>query len=154
MTEEQHQTETPVVVEEQRPQPKKRQRRVMVDVTVVTQEGEGALVQWAKPDTNYVSRGFVAVADVEDGKCDKAVLKAAHPYGVPWAKLLVLEPIVEIVPERVEDELHRRQIWTVSDIEGNAMGAQHALLAAAALSIGDLHNRGSKYERSEKDEGG
>ena len=151
MTEEQ---QDEVVVAEEQPQPKKRQRRVMVDVTVVTQEGEGALVQWMKPDGKNVVRGFVAVADVKDGKCDKAVLKAAHSYGVPWAKLLVLDPIVEIVPERVEDELHRRQIWTVADIEGNTMGAQHALLTVAKLSIGDLHNRGSKYERSEKDEGG
>ena len=152
MIEEQQQDE--VVVEEQQPQPKKRQRRVLVDVTVISQAGEGALVQWMKPDGKHVSRGFVAAADVKDGKCDKAVLKAAHPYGVPWAKLLVLDPIVEIVPERVEDELHRRQIWTVADIEGNAMTAQHALLFVAGLSIGDLHNRGSKYERSEKDEGG
>ena len=134
----------------EQPQPKK-QRRVLADVTVVSQEGEGALVQWMKPDGKHVARGFVAVADIEDGKCDKAALKAAHPYGVPWGKLIDL---TKITPEGVEDELHRRQIWTVSDIEKNAMGAEQALLAAARLSIGDLHNRGSKYERSEKDGGG
>jgi len=149
MTEE-HQEEMVVTEEEQPPKPKKK-RRVLVDVRVIEREGEGALVQWMKPDGKNVARGFVDVADIKDGKCDKTALEAAHPFGVPWAKLI---DVTKLTPERIEDELHRRQIWTVADIESNTTAADRALLTAAELGIGDLHNRGSEYERSEKDEGG
>lgn len=151
MTEEQQQ-EVVAAEEEQEPKPKKK-RRVLIDVRAIAREGESALVEWVTPPSG-LSRGFIEADKIESGKVDAEVLKAAHPYGMPWGKLVDLEAIT---PEVVEHELYKQGIWVAADIETNMKKAQRALLVIASkagLAVGELHNRGKEYERNKKEEGG
>ena len=151
MIEEQQQDEAVVVAEEQ-PKPKKK-RRVLIDVRAIAREGESALVEWTTPPGG-LSRGFIEADKIESGKVDTEVLKAVHPYGVPWGKLVDLE---KLTPEIVEYELHQQGIWVATDLESRMKQAKRALLmiaSKAGLTVGELHNRGSEYERNKKDEGG
>ena len=149
---EEYQQDEVVAVEEQPPKLKKK-RRVLVDVRIIERAGESALVEWAKPPSG-TSRGFIEVAKIESGsKVDAEVLnKNAHPYGVPWGKLVDLEAIT---PQVVEDELHRCGIWVTADIESRLGQVQRAILVVmsqAGLTVGELHNRGSEYERFKREE--
>ena len=153
MIEEQQQDEVVVAVEEEQQPKPKRKRRVLIDVRAIAREGESALVEWATPPSG-LSRGFIEADKIESGKVDADVLKAVHPYGVPWGKLVDLE---KITPQVVEYELHRHGIWVAEDIESNMKQAQRALLVIASkakLVVGELHNRGSEYERSGKEDRG
>lgn len=130
----------------------KKTRRTLVSVVIIEHpaESESMLVQWVIPKTNRHARGYVPVDKVEDGKCDAKVLEAAQPYGVPWGKLF---DTTHITPERIELELHRRNIWTVDDLEQRTRLALGAITAVAGPIIGVLHQRGKDHERFEKEEG-
>ena len=155
MIEEQQQDEVVVAVEEeQQPKPKKK-RRVLVDVRIIAKEGESALVEWSTPPSG-LSRGFIEADKIESGKVDADVLKAAGPFGVPWGKL-VDEDLKAITPQAVEHELYRQGIWSTADIESRMKQVQRALIvimSKAGLTVGELHNRGSEYERSGKEDRG
>ena len=141
---EDHQEEAGVVE-----QPKPKKREALVDVIVLSQEGESALVQWIIPKTNNrIARGYVEAAKIEDSKCEENVLAAAQPYGVPWGKLIDIEHF-NITPQRIEDELHRRNMWTVADIERDTTLAMRSLVSIMGPIIGQLHQRGRDYERFE-----
>ena len=147
MSDEVSEQEEIVVVEEK---PKRKPRRKMVDVIIVAQEGDGALVQWVKPNSEKLARGYIPVETVEDGKCDAKALEAAQPYGVPWSTLI---DALQVTPERVEAELYRRNIWTVADLENNTQLVMRALTLIVGPIIGVLHQRGRDHERFEKEEG-
>jgi hypothetical protein len=132
-------------------QPKARKpKRKMVDVSVIAQEGQAALVQWVVPDSASTARGVLPVDAIEDGKCDVAALEAAKPYGVPWGKLVaaLLEKL-DVSPQHVQDALYAHGIWTVADIEGNTVGAMRAISSITAGIVPALHGMGGEYEKGQ-----
>ena len=142
MTDE-HQEEE--VVEQ--PKPRKPKRK-LVDVTVVAQEGQAALVQWVVPDSKSIARGFLPVDAIEDGKCDVAALEAAKPYGVPWGKLVAKQLAeIDVSPQHIQDALYGQGIWTVADIEANTIGAMRAISSITAPIVPALHGMGGRYEK-------
>jgi len=133
----------------EQPKPRKPKRK-LVDVTVVAQEGQAALVQWAVPGSASVARGVLPVDAVEKGKCDAAALDAAKPYGVPWGKLVtdLLEKL-DVSPQRIQDALYGHGIWTVADLEGNTVGAMRAVSSITAPIVPALHGMGGEYEKGQ-----
>jgi hypothetical protein len=164
------QQEEVVVVEEEQPKRKRAKRKVLVDVVIIREEGESALVQWVVPGlvkpgtdkkTDRLVRGFIEASKIERlaqvrgaqkiGKCDEDVLAAAQPYGVPWEKLIDIEHF-NVTSQRIADELHRCGMWTVADIEADTNLAIRSLMSIVGPIIGVLHQRGRDYERFEKED--
>lgn len=132
--------------EKQEEEPRKPKRRKMVEVYVVSQKGQSALVQWGGRDDLH--RGYVPAVEIEDGKVDKAVLDAAIPYGVPWEELIDLS---ELTPQKVAQELHRAGVWTAVDIDARRKQAKQALVAAigASVSLNALREVARELEKKE-----
>lgn len=76
-------------------------------------KGDSNLLEWQDKD-GVSHRGYVPTVDTEDDEVDLEILDKAIPYGVPWAAFLDLS---NITPQRVEQELHKRGIWTLADLQ-------------------------------------
>ena len=75
----------------------------------------------------------------EDNKIKRVVLPTDEdnpdlgiPHGLPFADLLQGH-VCEGMAQRIEDELHRSNIWTAQDVLKNPATVQGAILAAYAI---------------------
>lgn len=107
MEEEERREEEP---KEEQPRPVSR-APAPVPVQVVETAGPTSLVEWERD--GVLQRGYVPAKEVQQGAVSERTLRAAMPYGVPWAKYA---PKVNLSPEDIEAALRRRGIWTLDDI--------------------------------------
>lgn len=115
------------------PAPAKPKARVReIAVTVITERGHSALVEWM--DGGDKRRGYVPAEAVAGGKCAEDVLKAAHLYGVAWEKYIE----IKATPTAVAQALRGSGIWTIDDLTRNPGGAQSAINSVVGISAGML----------------
>lgn len=88
----------------------------------IKQQGHSQLVEYQEGDT--VKR--VILPTGEDN------VDLGIPHGFPFADLLK-DKVCKGMAQRIEDELHRRNIWTAKDVLKNPAGVQGAVLAAYSI---------------------
>ena len=79
--------------------------------------------------------GQIKVIEFEEGKelirrvlpaeSDNADLGA--PYGIPFAIVLKEHGVCDAMAKKIEQELHRRNIWTAEDLQNNHNAALSAI---------------------------
>ena len=116
-------------------------KRRKVNVRIVEQEGESALVEWTEGDD--LRRAYIPTEKVEGGKCYQDVLDAGIPYGAPWKDLI---PTSGLTPEAIGRELRRKGFWTSADIQANMRIVQKAVNTATGLSAASLFTLAQKHE--------
>lgn len=115
-----------------------------VEVRVVQQERDLLLVAWTERGKS--KRAWVT-PDMVVTKTDNVATVtdpgAGVPYGVEWHRLIELG---ETTPRKVEEELHRRGIWTIADLRNRPQDVVGALQAAYGLSRAQLLQAAERYE--------
>jgi len=105
-----------------------------VKVKVIKIKGQAALVEWEQ--NGAPKRGTIPARPLEEGyDVEKSVLDMAIPYGEPWAMVV---GDVENAAQAVEDELHRRGIWTAADLLAKRAAARDAVAEAVGASAAKL----------------
>lgn len=118
----------------------------VTEVKVLNDQGKTALVEWI--EDGAAKRGFIPSKELSKSPqllIENKILKAATPYGIPWAKVVKLQA----TPEGIELALHRAGIWTVEDLRTNPMPALGAIQAAYWLDMHILLMAAQKYEKGE-----
>ncbi len=115
-----------------------------IEVRVVAQEGESALVEWA--EEGDLRRAYVPVGKIEGGRCSMDDLNAGIPYGVPWEDLIDVSGLTR---EAVGREMRRKGFWTSADINENMRTVQRAINAATGLTAASLYTLAREYESKE-----
>ena len=78
--------------------------------------------------------------DVED-------IRLGAPYGLPFQMLLLKANVDERMAQKIERELHKRNIWTVEDLQSNPNAALSAIQAAYSLDVQKLLNLAKKFSQ-------
>lgn len=102
----------------------------MTPVKVLHRSNGVALVEWTEGKDIY--RGYVPVAQVENGQCEEMSLNMAPSYGMQFRYLFDVN--ADALKDAVERELHRNNIWTAQDFVGNYEKARRA----ACDAMGDM----------------
>lgn len=88
----------------------------------IKQQGHSKLIEYE--EDNQVKR---VVLPVNEDNPNLGI-----PHGLPFADLLSSQ-VCEEMARRIENELHRSNIWTAQDILKNPATVQGAILAAYAI---------------------
>lgn len=119
-----------------------------VEVQIVRQERDLILVEWR--ERNKSKRTWVT-PDMIVTKTDNVATVTnpggGIPYGVEWHRLIDLG---ETTPRKVEEELHRRGIWTIADLRSNPQEIVSALQSAYGFSRAQLLQAAERYENDLK----
>lgn len=102
----------------------------LIAVKVISRTTQTALVEWVE-DGNY-HRSFVPTAEVIDGHVERPHWGA--PYGEDWAALIT----EQVDLDAIANELRRRGIWTVDDLQANSEAAKSVIQAAASRLLSSL----------------
>lgn len=122
-------------------------KRRKVNVRIVEQEGESALVEWTEGDD--LRRAYVPVDKLETAEtrwgfiCAPHILSAGIPYGAPWETLIDTS---RLTPEAIGRELRRKGFWTSADIQANMRIVPKAVNTATGLSAASLFTLAQKHE--------
>lgn len=107
---------------------------------IIKRQGQASLIEFI--DEN----GRLSRVVVPQGKeNDPDVLEEGIPYGIPWEDIF----FPQTTPQIVADELRRRGIWTIEDLQANRSAALGAIQTAygqdlAALMIAAKDYTGGK----------
>lgn len=96
-------------------------RKKLVPVTVISQTGKSAVVQWLEKDD--LKRVTIPKDKLEGGKVDAQILKAGVPYGLLWENV----NLPEFAVEDLAKELRRHNVWTAADAQLNAVQVRAAV---------------------------
>ena len=69
------------------------------------------------------------------------------PYGIPFALALVESGIPQRMANKIERELHKRNIWTLEDLEQNPSAAMSSIQAAYSIDVQKLLSLVKRYRR-------
>lgn len=111
-----------------------------IPVRIIQENGPTALVEWTVKDD--ARRAYIPKEVIHDLRVEVAELDAGIPYGVRWEELAV----VTATPERIGQQLRRRNIWTVRDFERRVNEAQAAFLEAMGADFGALMQKARQLE--------
>ena len=98
-------------------------RKKMVHARLIAHKGAAALVEYI--DGGLFRRCYIPLAefDAEKAQADEAVLKAGVPYGVDWSRV----ELKQLDPLELDQELKRRDLWTLEDIREHPEQAHAAI---------------------------
>lgn len=130
---------------------KKDASRKPVEVRVVQQERDLYLVAWSERGKS--KRAWVT-PDMVVTQTDNAATVydpgAGVPYGVEWHRLIELG---DVTPRKLEEELHRRGIWTIADLRNKPQEVVGAIQSTYAFGRAQLLQAAERYEEKLKDGG-
>lgn len=95
-------------------------------------KGQAALVEW---DDGALRRGTVPAESLRNDQVDDDVLAMAIPHGEPWTLII---GDIEATPQAVEDELHKRGVWTAQDLLSKRGAARDAIATAIGADAAKL----------------
>ena len=90
----------------------------------------------------------------ENGEIKRCVLpldaedtKFGAPYGLPFQMLLQKANVDERMAQKIERELHNRNVWTIEDLQSNPNAALSAIQAAYSLDVQKLLNLAKRFSQ-------
>lgn len=121
-----------------------------VEVHIIRQERDLYLVGWTERGK---SRRAWITPDMVVTKTDNVAAVtspgAGVPYGVEWHRLIELG---NVTPRKLEEELHRRGIWTIADLRNSPQEVVGAIQSTYAFARAQLLQAAERYEESLKGE--
>lgn len=111
-----------------------------IPVKIVKEHGSALLVEWQ--DAGRARRAVVQRTDVQGGRADALALDAGIPYGVAWEEVIH----IAVTPQAIADELRRRNIWTLADVEARPNETIAALQRVLSLDVAALRRAAEQYE--------
>ena len=99
-------------------------------VTIVSKNNETALVTW--DDNGKLRRGYVPRKSIVEGMVKESILEMAIPYGVDWSDFPEI-PILQ--KDDLIEQLHRRGVWSVTDMRSNVQEVQAAIIEIAGIAL-------------------
>ena len=98
--------------------------------TIVSKNAETALVTW--DDDGKLRRGYVPLKSIVEGMVKESILDMAIPYGVDWSDFPEI-PILQ--KDDLIEQLHRRGVWSVTDMRSNVQEVQAAIIEIAGIAL-------------------
>jgi hypothetical protein len=101
----------------------------------ISKSGQSKIVEYE--ELGQMKRGVLPL--------DSETIELGIPYGLPFALLLKENHVNSEMAIKIEQELHNRGIWTLSDLKQNTNAAIGAIQAAYALDVQKLLILAKKY---------
>lgn len=118
-----------------------------VEVRVVTQQKDLALVEWT--EDGEPRRAWLPYREVTHWK--DGTLHATNPgRGVPYGDDFLRNVKLQATTEAVGNELRRRGIWTADDALANAPAVIGALQAVYGLDASGIMTAAAAYKREQR----
>lgn len=110
-------------------------------VKVIKRDKQSTLVEWV--DAGIYHRGTIPVSEIADDEVNVETLNMSIPYGVPWAEYMNMD----VKPEDIENELHRRGIWTSEDLRSKVNEAIGAIQTVYRTDVSTLLNAAKAFDK-------
>lgn len=110
------------------PKPKTSKTTKYVKARAIKTTAKSVLLEWTD---DRLRRGFVPTEayDHDKERASESALKAAIPYGVDWAKAAV-----EVDSVALDQELKKRGIWTLEELNQNPNLVNTIIMRLAGVS--------------------
>ncbi len=112
-------------------------------VKLIGRKNAAALVEYT--DNGQTKRVTVPFSVIKGDEVDRRQLSYGIPYGAPWAELIKLSA----TPQLIEEELHKRGIWTAQDALDKPQDVIVAVHAAYGLDVAAVTRAAQALARGE-----
>lgn len=115
-------------------------------VTIIRDENSLSLVEWTD-ENEVLQRNWVKVSSLRERSGKTAIVDKPEqgiPYGVDFDHLLT----PSVSSHDISRELHRRGLWTASDLQKNPQLIVGALQAAYAIDLAQIIAVARQYEKT------